>query len=317
MKLRQRNGIWQADLRAEGMGRYSTGCTSKADAKQWALDRLKGTGRAPENTDHTLGDALSRALAEHYEPEHSKGLRAHRSTIGQLMDEIGSTRLPDVTTPVLMAYTEGLRKHGLSGATINRRMAYVSKALRLANMWGWLTGTPVIPRFKESQARHREVSPAEEDTLVQLLYNTGAGGLVIFLLHTGARVSEALAITEVDRRRALDSGRWTIWENKSNRVREVPLNDKARMALLMWQWKGYTYAKVQQHWERARQTMGLTGDPGFTLHCLRHTCASRLVQAGVHLLVVKDILGHSSTSVTERYAHASPGNIDQAMRVLV
>jgi len=49
---------------------------------------------------------------------------------------------------------------------------------------------------------------------------------------------------------------------------------------------------------------------------LRHTCASRLVNKGVDLYVVKEYLGHSSIQVTERYAHLSPDKLAHAATIL-
>ena len=49
------------------------------------------------------------------------------------------------------------------------------------------------------------------------------------------------------------------------------------------------------------------GISGVTWHTLRHTFASRLVDRGVDIVTVKELLGHSSISVTMRYAHT---NID-------
>ena len=53
-----------------------------------------------------------------------------------------------------------------------------------------------------------------------------------------------------------------------------------------------------------------------TLHILRHTCASRLVQRGVDIYRVSKWLGHSSVRVTERYAKLSPDSFDGALAAL-
>ena len=51
-------------------------------------------------------------------------------------------------------------------------------------------------------------------------------------------------------------------------------------------------------------------------HDLRHTCAAWLVSSGVALTEVRDLLGHSSVKVTERYAHLAPENVRAAVAVL-
>jgi len=54
----------------------------------------------------------------------------------------------------------------------------------------------------------------------------------------------------------------------------------------------------------------------FLIHDLRHTCAAWLVSAGVPRTEVRDLLGHSTVKMTERYAHLAPENIRAAVAVL-
>ncbi|MFW5660406.1 MAG: tyrosine-type recombinase/integrase, partial [Oceanicaulis sp.] len=56
--------------------------------------------------------------------------------------------------------------------------------------------------------------------------------------------------------------------------------------------------------------------PDVTLHKLRHTTASRLVQADVPLYKVQKVLRHSSPAVTQRYADFAPDHLQDAVAVL-
>ena len=54
----------------------------------------------------------------------------------------------------------------------------------------------------------------------------------------------------------------------------------------------------------------------YTLHLCRHTCASRLVQRGVPLLLVKDWLGHEDIQTTMIYAHLAPKALHSVVGLL-
>ena len=116
---------------------------------------------------------------------------------------------------------------------------------------------------------------------------------------------------------------------KSGKRRSIPLNQTARTALIRraafrashcpaspWVFctkEGARIASVRRSFDTACRRAGIKD---FHVHDLRHTCAAHLVSAGVALAVVRDLLGHASITMTERYAHLAPENIRTAVAVL-
>ncbi|WP_269764928.1 tyrosine-type recombinase/integrase [Burkholderia ubonensis] len=138
-------------------------------------------------------------------------------------------------------------------------------------------------------------------------------------LSTGCRKNELLALdwVRVDFERSCL--RLEVEHTKNGKRRLVPLNQSALSALRdqrdwvmrncegsEWVFPSRTGRHVQTLQKGFYAACMRAGISNFRIHDLRHTFASWLVMEGVSLYVVKDLLGHSSITVTERYAHLSP-----------
>jgi integrase len=142
---------------------------------------------------------------------------------------------------------------------------------------------------------------------LKALYATPRGALWEFMAMTGIRRGEMAKA----RRKDVENGLLLVestaeGRTKSGRWRAIPLNPEAKAAL-----KGLGKDRLADvhpdtlgDWFKADATAA--GLPG-SLHWLRHTFCTILVQSGVTLHEVKRLAGHSSIAVTEKYAHHAPG----------
>ena len=111
----------------------------------------------------------------------------------------------------------------------------------------------------------------------------------------------------------------TVWSDatKGDKTRSVPMTARVR-ALLERRILPFSFKdahEVERIWKRFRKKQGIVGG-GWIIHAMRHTFASRLVRKGIDLYTVKELLGHSTITVTERYAHLNPQKLVHAMSVL-
>jgi integrase len=144
--------------------------------------------------------------------------------------------------------------------------------------------------------------------------------LVRLLLHTGLRFGEACSLTwgDVDLAGKLLTVRAET--AKSSRTRYVPLNPTALDTLKAWKpekvdpgayvfpgrEEGKSLSDIKTAWAQLLKSVKDTPISGFRVHDLRHTFASKLVQAAVDLNTVRELLGHSDIKMTLRYAHLAP-----------
>lgn len=213
------------------------------------------------------------------------------------------------------AYIDKLLRAGDTGATVNRKLSCLSVIIRTAYDRGGL-GKAELPKFprrlKESEHRIRFLSSREEETLLHLLHDSdfeGQAEAVQVLLYTGFRCGELWRLEKRDI--DLNNHTMTAWQTKNGHPRTIPIVD-CIMPVITRRMHEIQSDKLfpegsnpwlRTAWGKAREMMGLSDDAQFVPHCLRHTCATRLSQQGIPLIVIKKWLGHMSIQTTIRYAH--------------
>lgn len=349
MRLMQRGGFWWVDYRTpEGYRRRTTTGVKVADDKSKA-EAMRRACELVETTSTvatlTLAQVLDRTYREHWARLRSTRNMRHMADV--LTREMGHHPVDEIDYRVLKAYAEALLRENLATATVNRRLGAISVALRECVRRGELKSRPEIPHYTENNKKERYVSPAEEAALLDWFSREAEAetvrknadkaaewaylrNLMVFLIDTGFRFSEAFVFNlaqtgnhwYADLPRGIsEDGRSLKTESSSRRV---PLTARALAAAQAmvrsdihdrlrslpdkkpWDW-------VTHRWQVAVKACGCED---ITLHILRHTCASRLVQRGVPIFTVSKWLGHSSVKVTERYAKLAPDSLSHALAAL-
>jgi integrase len=267
---------------------------------------------------------------QHYMPYVKVRKRSWKTDEGfyrlRLKDEFGDYRINQITRQHIQTFHTRMSDEGLAAATSNHYLKLLKHSLNLAIDWDMLETNPAsrIPLFHEDNQVENLLSDEQLERLLTVLKtddNRMVCMIAMFLLSTGVRLNEALQAkwTQVDQKNRV----WRIpaSNSKSKRTRAVPLNDSALDVLNQLTTKGgfenifinfqtgLPYTTITKVWARLRNKAGLNS---LRIHDLRHQYASFLVNSGRTLYEVQQILGHSSPTVTQRYAHLSTKSLQEA-----
>lgn len=279
-----------------------------------------------EEKTRTFDELMERYLTEHAvkksEPRHYRGY------FNSLKVFFRGRTLAEITPKLIVEYKNRRYEAGLKPASINRELANLKKAFNLAvKEWEWCRENPVsrVSMERENNQRDRWLSVEEETRLLQCCA-PWLQDLITFALHTGMRMGEILELTW----RGVDFSRRTvtIFRSKNGERRTIPLNDtvlymlrqksKVRSLSLDVVFCSQAFTPMESgHLRRSfRLALGKARIEEFHFHDLRHTFATRLVQAGVDLYKVQRLLGHKSPVMTQRYAHHYPESLRDGVAIL-
>lgn len=193
----------------------------------------------------------------------------------------------------------------LSGATVNRRLAVLARLCNLAHReWGWLEFPVTFKQLPEAPERQLFLTREQVNALAQECPK--AGPIILLAAYTGIRIGQLLQLTQDN-----IAGKFLLLGTggKTGRAQLVPIHPRVRKLVAGLPYP-ISYAAVYKEWNKARETLGIKA----RIHDLRHTLASWMLQGGADLMHVRDMLGHSSVQVTQRYAHLNAAHLQRAIR---
>ena len=247
---------------------------------------------------------------------------------GMLVTEVNDTHIENLV--------DTLEDRGFAPSTINRYMSSISKMLRYANQRQSIYHLDRMPHIQwqdeSNNGRERYLEPIEEKEMIRTLTEWNMVDYLefyLFLTDSGMRLGEALSIKKLMIHNV--DGHYVVnlptTVTKNNMPRGVPLTERAKLIVekLLKKAVGRNdlifshlkYWTCENTWRRLRKAMNLQDDKEFVIHCLRHTCATRMAQSGkVELHFIGQMLGHKSWKMISRYSHLIPNNLRDAVNVL-
>lgn len=281
--------------------------------------------------EHTFDEMIEKFMIEHAPKCEPTTQRRFKSIKDHLMQKFSGMTLSSITPKSISEYIEFRRGEGAAGGTINREFAMLSKAFSLAwKRWEWCKENPCskVQKELENNRIDRWLTPKEEERLMfhsQGYLDGQLPEIIILALHTAMRQGEILNLRWQD----VDLFRKVIIvsKTKNKEPKTIPmtdtlyelLKDKSKVVSM----SGFIFvsrsgtkidpSKLQM---KFRKTLKMAEIERFRFHDLRHTAATRMVQAGVDLYTVSKILGHRDLSTTQRYAHHCPESLRGGIKVL-
>lgn len=323
--IRKRGVKWQADI-SSPTRRYRKSFDNEAAALSWEAIATEAIRQGLEPPDPAKCNE-TRSIAAFYTQYKRVIFKGEIATIDKNANVVfryidPNTSLISIDTAAIDQMIHRMLEDGKAGGTINRKLAFISKVLKYAARHGLIDKVPTIERQREGEGNMRFITRAEEQAMFDYFEHMGLMDTKMFtqfLLYTGCRFSEPLQV----RPRDLNDGVLSLLKTKTRVPRGLLLPEKALEAYEHF--RAYDDARVfarinyqtyRGHWSRLKYHMGLEDDKEFVPHCLRHTCCSRLVQAGVDLRRTQMWMGHKAIQTTLRYAHLAPKDLDKCASAL-
>jgi len=228
-----------------------------------------------------------------------------------------------------------LMKQGFAQATVKHVLVLVRQIINKAIAWGMWSGENPIKKIKlptVNNKRERFLTKAEAGKILKALQIVSplVHDIALLSLHTGMRAGEMFSLnwSHID----IENGLIHIADPKNKRSRKAFMTTTIKDMFASYECgkpedfvfqskRGEKIKEVSHTFDRVVKDLKINEgikDPRqkVVFHTLRHTFASWLAIQGTPILTIKELLGHQTLAMTERYSHLSPDHKRQAIEVI-
>ena len=206
-----------------------------------------------------------------------------------------------------------LKHKGNSPATINAKLCMLSTILNFAIDTNSLLNKPKIPFLKLQRNERTAISRNE---LARIMYYCRQNNLkellqaVRLCIYTGARINNVLNIKKED----FKNNYIYFKINKSKRPYAVPLNKKMQRLQKIFMPFTLNYQAIYYQFKQMKKILNLRNE--ITIHSLRHTFATNLLNKDVAITTIQALLNHKNLSTTQLYTHLENKTLENAVALL-
>lgn len=253
-------------------------------------------------------------------PQVEAVLRQYKAAFGQ-------TPVNQIKRIDINSHVKSRMDAGIKPGTINYELSIVSAAITyISQLYEINLPNPAKgQRVPCNNQRLRYLEKHEASGLLQAAASDQQlQDFITLALNTGCRKNELLKLNwkNVDLLRRILIIQPETTKTRKRRI--LPINNQSKAALTNrqqdenseWVFSNPDGTRLEALDYRFRKARSKAGIENFRIHDLQHTFASWLVSEGVDLIKVRDLLGHTSITMTERYAHLMPNRLEAAVAVL-
>jgi len=291
---------------------------SKKDAEDaealLKADSLRGELRLIKKSDVSFKELTEKYL-EFGETNGKRSLERDKYSIKALMDHFKYMKITQINPMMIESYKKKRLEEKKKSGTVNRELSALRHMFNLAKKWKIIRESPMseVKLLKEEKFKMRILDKVEADLLIDAAAEY-LKPIIITALSTGMRRGEILELRWSD----IDFIRYNIHireeNSKSKKSRDVPMSSLLAETLKKQDMSSefiFSHplkkdkARINISWS-FRVALRKSGIEKLRFHDLRHTAASwMVVDCGIDLVTVSEILGHSDIKTTMIYCHAS------------
>lgn len=320
-------GKWIAEITRDGVRVARKSFDTKKDGEAWE-GYMKLTGSPPPAETVQAGPSVDEVAREYLETLPAGADPSGRARLEYAIGVFGkATPIAEIDERTLDRLVRDLKKRPsikgdgtLSPGTINRYLSAASGLLTFAKLRKRVERTPTIPWQEDDGKRLHWLTEPQEKALMRYFEaqdgaDWAASTIVCkVLIQTGMRWGELARLTagQIE----VENGWIRLWKTKNGKARSVPIERSlARSLKFLVSTSGVPkYSTFRNRLMTAAKSVGLAA--GFSIHALRHTTATRLMQRGVVPQVVQKYLGHKTIITTMKYTHVADEDLQSALEKL-